>query len=81
MKQVELRLLAGYRRHLPEKDRDKGKTVVEVVDGATLGDLLGLYGLDESRPLVVLVNGRHAPCGKVLEVGDMVSVFPPVAGG
>lgn len=81
MKRVELRLLAGYRRHLPEEDRDKGATVLDVGDGATLLDVLRLFGMDGARPLVVLVNGRHAAEGKVLENGDVVSVFPPVAGG
>jgi len=78
---VELRLLAGYKRFLPEKDRQEGRSGLDVEDGLTLGGLLALHGVDANRPLVVLVNGRHALSDRVLEDGDVVSVFPPVAGG
>jgi molybdopterin converting factor small subunit len=30
---------------------------------------------------VVLLNGRYAEAEKELQQGDVVSVFPPVAGG
>lgn len=81
MKSVELRLLAGLRANLPVKDRQKGSTVVEVRDDVTLAELLELSGIDSGRTLVVLVNGRYAAPDRVCEAGDIVSVFPPVAGG
>jgi sulfur-carrier protein len=81
MRRVELRLLAGYRKFLPAQDRQNGKSGLDVQDGLTLGGLLALQGIDASRPLVVLVNGRYAVSDRVLEDGDVVSVFPPVAGG
>jgi len=81
MKRVEIRLLAGYKKFLPDKDRRLGRSGLDVEDGLTLGGLLTLHGVDIDRPLVVLVNGRHAVNDRVLEDGDVVSVFPPVAGG
>ncbi len=79
--QVELRLLASMRRRLPEKDRDRGKTVFDMSDGTTCRDLLVKADIWGRSTLVVLVNGRYAAPDRELSGGDVVTVFPPVAGG
>jgi molybdopterin converting factor small subunit len=78
--QVELRLLSGMKRLLPEGDRDRGFSRFEVTDGYTCAGLMELIGIG-GRTLVVLVNGRHAEPDRELVHGDVVAVFPPVAGG
>jgi molybdopterin converting factor small subunit len=32
-------------------------------------------------PKIILVNGIHGTKGQTLKEGDVVSIFPPVAGG
>jgi len=81
MVRVELRLLAGMRRLLPEADRERGLTSMEVEQGTTTEGLLDMAGVGRGRTLIVLVNGRYAEPGRALADGDAVSVFPPVAGG
>jgi molybdopterin synthase sulfur carrier subunit len=79
--QVELRLLASMRRLLPENDRAKGSTLFKLRDGATCKELLMQADVWGKSTLVVLVNGRYAAMEKALSPGDVISVFPPVAGG
>ncbi len=75
---VELRFFAGLRNYLPE-----GKTpcTAELPDGSTVADILKTFGVPLEKPRILLVNGRHADMERVLHNGDVLSVFPPVAGG
>ena len=79
--QVELRLLASMRRRLPENDRAGGASVFDLSDGATCRELLERVDVWGRSTLVVLVNGRYAAPERELLNGDVVTVFPPVAGG
>ena len=44
-------------------------------------DLLAQFDLPADESKVVLVNGRDADPEQILEDGDVVSVFPAMAGG
>jgi molybdopterin converting factor small subunit len=79
--QVELRLLGGMRSYLREEDRGRGFSRLDVADEVTCAGLMELTGIDKTRTLVVLVNGRHAEPDRKLAQGDVIAVFPPVAGG
>ena len=75
---IQLKFFAGLRNYLPE---GQSPYPAEVAEGATVGDVLGQFGVPEDKPRILLVNGRHADVGQILREGDLVSVFPPVAGG
>lgn len=79
--QVELRLLAGMKGFFGEKDRARGFSRFNIDDGETVAGLMRMAGIDKARTLVVLVNGRHAGPDRKLVNGDVIAVFPPVAGG
>lgn len=78
--QIEVRLFATFRDHLPpgsqsfsfKKTVDKEATVQEIIDELQLPLTI---------PKIIIVNGRHADAGYRLSDGDVVSIFPPVAGG
>ncbi|RPI51433.1 MAG: molybdopterin synthase sulfur carrier subunit [Chloroflexi bacterium] len=77
---------------LPAEAR-RGQATVSLSDGATVGDLLRQLGVDrrlgcqadEVVPRAgwqVTVNDRYeADPGRVLHDGELVRIFPPVAGG
>jgi len=87
---VELRFFATFReavgQKVLEREVEGGTTVGDVLD-----DLVAEYDLDvfedgDIRPQVsVMKNGKDVyhldGIDTVLEDGDAVSVFPPVAGG
>jgi sulfur carrier protein ThiS len=56
-----------------------------VPEGATINDVVAPYGLPPKLVHLVLVNGLFVPpearADHVLESGDVLAVWPPVAGG
>ena len=76
---VTVKLLATYRRHLPAGT--KGAYQPPVRSDATVRELLAQLPLPPEDAKVVLVNGRGAPPDQVLREGDVVAIFPAIAGG
>ncbi len=66
------------RRYLPGKE---SPYTAEFPEGTTVGEVLHTYEVPEGKPRIILVNGRHTQKSHVLIEGDLLSVFPPVAGG
>ena len=54
---------------------------MEVLDGATLADLVDRLKLPREEVKVFFVNGRARPIDWLLGPGDDVGIFPLVAGG
>jgi len=77
---VRLKLFAVFRRYLPPGTQGNACDV-EVPDVAQVGELLSQFGVLENESLRILVNGRDAGPDRVLQDGDVVAVFPTVAGG
>lgn len=91
--ELDLRFFANFREAVGQKERSR-RVDDDATVGDVLESLEAEYdGLDgqlledgEIRPqLSVLKNGRDvvhmAGAGTELEEGDLLSVFPPVAGG
>ncbi len=78
---VTLRLFATLRQYLPPGEREE--TVVDLPDGAPVQELIGRFRLPPPLTQLVLVNGVNVGRDhtRVLVDGDVVSIFPPVAGG
>jgi molybdopterin converting factor small subunit len=80
---VQLRLFGEFREYLPE-GAVGGRTSIELPEGATvftLVDQLGLPYEAEEGVLVAAVNDEVADLKALLKEGDVVSMFPPLAGG
>jgi molybdopterin converting factor small subunit len=77
---VEVRLFATLARFLPHDSRH-GAAVLAVPDGATIADVAAQLGIPPDFDHVALVNGREAGPADRLQPGDVVDLFPPLAGG
>ena len=75
---VRLKFFAGLRGYLPE---GASPFPAEFADGVNVADVFHRFGVPLEKPRIILVNGRHADLGRVLTNGDLLAVFPPVAGG
>lgn len=75
---VNIKFFAGLRNYLPEA---QSTYAAEVAPGSTVLDVLRQFGVPEEKPKILLVNGRHASLSTELREGDLLSAFPPVAGG
>ncbi|MFQ5793322.1 MAG: MoaD/ThiS family protein, partial [Acidobacteriota bacterium] len=50
-------------------------------DGSTIRDVIQRLGIPEDIATITLVNGHDASSEQILNEGDTVSMFPPLAGG
>lgn len=76
---IEVELFATLARFLPADAG--GRTVVDVPDGATVADVAWRLGVPAGFERVALVNGHEADEERVLTPGDVLTFFPPLAGG
>ena len=76
---IEVELFATLTRFVPQA-RD-GRTAVDIPDGGTVADVARGLGLPAGFDRVALVNGREADDAHSLSAGDVVTLFPPLAGG
>jgi sulfur carrier protein ThiS len=82
---VQVRLFASLRARLPAAAQ--GRSEVEIEAGASLADLIEQLGIPDPLAQMVLVDGLQQPrsrerrAERILEEGQTVSIFPPIAGG
>lgn len=81
--QVSISLFADLRQYGPQ-DHD-GPLVLDVADGTTVEQLLGLAGLPEDEAIrgevTVGLNGGLGKRDSVLSEGDDILLFSPMEGG
>jgi molybdopterin converting factor small subunit len=53
----------------------------ELLDGATVGDLVRKLGVPDELASVIIVSDEATSADHVLAEGDRVTLVPPVAGG
>ena len=77
---VEVRLFATLERFLPSGSRD-GVAVLDVPEGSSAADVARRLGIPAGFDRVLLVNGREAEPERTLVPGDVLDLYPPLAGG
>ena len=81
---VEVKLFASLRARIPN---GTGRSTFDLEENVTLADLLEKLDIPGEMSQMTLINGEHCPpeqewrAKKKLKEGDVVSVFPPLAGG
>lgn len=79
---IEIKFFASLRKLLPP-DADGSTAALEVEDGFTVAGLLEHLQVPKELAHLGLVNAVNieGDQSRILQEGDSVSVFPPVAGG
>jgi molybdopterin converting factor small subunit len=54
---------------------------MEYADGMTVGQVIDQLGIPKPRPTMILINGLQAGEDTPLKEGDLLALFPPLAGG
>jgi len=78
--EIEIKLFATLRDYLPPGS-SRFSCKLEIDHLARVQDVLTRLKIPEDMPKIILVNGIHGKKEQVLKEGDVLSVFPPVAGG
>jgi molybdopterin converting factor small subunit len=77
---VEVRLFATFASYLPPGSGG-GAAMIEMPAGSTVDDVAARLGIPSGLQRIVLVNGYDAGPDRCLSAGDIVTLFPPLAGG
>jgi sulfur-carrier protein len=77
---VEVRLFATLASFLPAHGRE-GAAELEIPEGSTVAEVTRRLGIPPDLARVVLVNGRDVGSEAPLTARDVVTIFPPLAGG
>jgi molybdopterin synthase sulfur carrier subunit len=82
---ITLKLFATLTDYLPAASKYTNIVELEVADGSTITQVTDPYRLPPALVHLVLVNGRYiAPekrASEVLLEGDVLAIWPPIAGG
>jgi molybdopterin converting factor small subunit len=78
---ITVRLLASYRRFLPEDHDANAGFPHEVAPKASVGEVLAGLPIPPGEAYTFFVNGRHSERSQILRPDDVLSVFPAVGGG
>jgi molybdopterin converting factor small subunit len=77
---VEVRLFALLQRYLPPGAAGDAASL-DVPLGTTVRDVVELLEIPGELSCLTVVNGRDAPPEQLLIAGDVLAMFPPLAGG
>ena len=77
--EIRVKCYATLRDMVPTAADDHSAMTVE--PSATVADLLQALAVPTTIPVVILVNGNQAQPQHRLAAGDLVDLFPPIAGG
>ena len=78
--QVAVQLHATLTAFLPSGSRD-GVARIDLPEQTTIAELIDRLAIPADLSRVVLVNGHDVEDDVSLHAGDVVDVFPPLAGG
>jgi molybdopterin converting factor small subunit len=77
---VTIKLLNVYRRYLPEHAQGSAYSL-QIAPGTRITELLAQIPVPMDEKPVILVNGSTPDAHQVLVDGDVVAIFPSIAGG
>ena len=82
---IEFKLYASLSDYLPAAVRPDNRMTLDVAEGATIAQVIEPFSLPPRLVHIVLVNGVYvAPDQRpvhALKPGDVLAIWPPVAGG
>jgi sulfur carrier protein ThiS len=83
--QITFKLYASLGEYLPADQRRGNEMTLTVPEGASVSSVIAPFNLPPKLVHLVLVNGHYiAPTdrgSRVLVEGDVLAIWPPVAGG
>ena len=83
--EIELKLFMMFKKFGPPEQVD-GRSRMQVEPGTRFVDILNTISMPVEEDKIIVINGiSHKQCDAVNELeikdGDIVAIFPPIAGG
>ncbi len=78
--EIDVRLFSLLTKYLPAGT--EGRTIrLTVPDGACVAQVIEQLGVPTGLTKLIFVDGVHSKPDSVLSDGNVLSIFPPIAGG
>lgn len=77
---IQIKLFASLAKFLPEGAMGK-QAPLSVPEKITIRGVMEQLDIPTKIAKLIMVNGVHRRLDYVLQEGDLLSVFPPIAGG
>jgi sulfur carrier protein ThiS len=82
---ITFKLYASLTQHLPEQARRDNQVSLDIAEGTPIAKIIEPFGMPEKLVHLVLVNGVYVPPAERLSFvpkeGDVLAIWPPIAGG
>lgn len=82
---ITFKLYASLTEYLPAEARTSNRVPLDVAEGSTIAQIIEPYGLPMKLVHLVLINGVYVPpeqrATRALLEGDVLAIWPPIAGG
>ena len=82
---ITFKLYASLTQHLPIEHRVGNQMPLDVAEGATISMIIEPFALPMKLVHLVLINGSFVPpeerATRRLVEGDVLAIWPPIAGG
>ena len=85
MMKIVFKLYASLTQYLPTESRHENWLRLDLPEGTSVAQVIEPFGLPQKLVHLVLVNGVYVPperrLSQVLVDGDVLAIWPPIAGG
>lgn len=82
---ITFKLYASLTQYLPPEARGSNQVQLEIDPAASVADIVAPYGMPPKLVHLVLINGVFVKpeerATRTLVEGDVLAIWPPVAGG
>lgn len=82
---ITFKLFANLTDYLPAQARSSNQIALEVATDASISQIIEPFALPAAMVHLVLVNGSYvepaARLSRTLTEGDVLAIWPPIAGG
>lgn len=82
---ITFKLYASLQDYLPHDARDGNQLPLDIPEGSPIAKIVEPFNLPMKLVHLVLVNGVFVPPAergtRVLKEGDVLAIWPPIAGG
>jgi sulfur carrier protein ThiS len=82
---IVFKLYASLTQYLPADARCDNRVPLELPEGSSVAQVIEPFGMPHKLVHLVLVNGVYVPpeqrLSHVLNDGDVLAIWPPIAGG
>lgn len=83
--QLTFKLYASLTPYLPAEARRDNRITLDIAPESTIADVIAPYDLPMKLVHLVLINGVYVPPAerptRRLQEGDVLAIWPPIAGG